>query len=80
MVLYTSDDQRARAEAFIKELDGSGSAGNPVVTQLVELEHFYEAEAEHKDFYLNNPSAMYCQIVISPKVKKVRADFAEDLR
>ena len=80
MVLYTSDDQRARAEAFIKELDGSGSAGNPVVTQLAELERFYEAEAEHKDFYLNNPSAMYCQIVISPKVKKVRADFAEHLR
>ena len=80
MVLYTSDDQRARVEAFIKELDGSGSAGSPVVTEIVELERFYEAEAEHKDFYLNNPSAMYCQIVISPKVKKVRADFAEQLR
>ena len=80
MVLYTSADQKDQAEAFIKKLDGSGSAGNPVVTQLAELERFYEAEAEHKDFYLNNPSAMYCQIVISPKVKKVRADFAEQLR
>ena len=80
MVLYTSADQKDQAEAFIKKLDGSSSAGNPVVTQLAELERFYEAEAEHKDFYLNNPSAMYCQIVISPKVKKVRADFAEQLR
>ena len=80
MILYTSADQKAQAKAFIKTLDGSGSARSPIVTELVELEHFYEAEAEHKDFYLNNPSSMYCQVVINPKVKKVRADFAEHLR
>ncbi len=80
MILYTSADQKDQAKAFIKTLDGSGSARSPIVTELVELEHFYEAEAEHKDFYLNNPEFMYCQIVISPKVKKVRADFAEHLR
>ena len=51
-----------------------------VVTEVVELAKFYEAEADHKQFYLNNPEMMYCQIVIRPKVEKVRGEFAENLR
>ncbi len=39
-----------------------------------------EAEEDHKQFYLNNPDMMYCQIVIRPKVAKVRGEFAELLR
>lgn len=80
VILYTSDAQKAQAEANIKELDASGSLGKPIVTEVAELDRFYEAEAEHKDFYLNNPGSMYCQIVISPKVKKVRQEFADNIR
>ena len=80
VILYTGADQKDQAEAFIRELEGSGSHSRPVVTELVELGQFYEAEAEHKQFYTNNPEAMYCQIVISPKVKKVREEFAEHIR
>ena len=80
MVLYTGDDQKERAEAFIKELDSSGTKGDPIVTEVVQLERFYEAEADHKQFYINNPEAMYCQIVIRPKVEKVRGAFAEHIR
>ena len=52
----------------------------PIVTEVVPLEAFYEAEEDHKQFYLNNPDMMYCQIVIRPKVAKVRGEFAELLR
>ena len=37
---------------------------------------FCEAEEEHKDYYKENPGAMYCQIVIKPKVDKVREEFS----
>ena len=80
IILYTSDDQKEQAEAFIKELDNSGSVGDPVVTEVVRLENFYPAEADHRQFYLNNPGSMYCQAVIRPKVEKVRQEFAEHLR
>ena len=80
IILYTNAGQKDQAEAFIRKLDGSDPKGSPVVTQVVELEQFYEAEAEHKLFYMNNPGSMYCQIVISPKVKKVREEFAEHIR
>ena len=50
------------------------------MTEIAELDNFYEAEEEHKQFYLNNSDSMYCQMVIKPKVEKVRGQFAEHLR
>ncbi len=80
IILYTGDDQKDQAEAFIRELDSSGSKGGPIVTEVVRLERFYEADADHIQFYMNNPAMMYCQIVIRPKVEKVRGQFAEHIR
>ena len=80
VVLYTSEEQRDQTAAFIKELDASGTQPGQVVTQIAEFERFYEAEEEHRQFYLNNPGSMYCQVVISPKVAKVRQKFAKSLR
>ena len=79
IILYTNENQRDQAEAFIKGLDGSGLLSGPVATELAQLENFYEAEAEHQRFYLENSGSMYCQIVINPKVRKVRDEFAEHL-
>ncbi len=79
IILYTNDAQKDQAKAFIRELDSRGSNGNPIVTEVAKLERFYEAEADHKQFYINNPAAMYCQVVISPKVEKVRAEFANQV-
>ena len=80
VVLYTSEEQRDQTSDFIKDLDASGTQTGPVVTQIAEFERFYEAEEEHRQFYLNNPGSMYCQVVISPKVAKVRQKFAKSLR
>ena len=80
VVLYTSEEQRDQTSGFIKDLDASGTQPGPVVTQIAQFERFYEAEEEHRQFYLNNPGSMYCQVVISPKVAKVRQKFAKSLR
>ena len=80
VVLYTSEEQRDQTSDFIKDLDASGTQPGPVVTQIAEFERFYEAEEEHRQFYLNNPGSMYCQVVISPKVAKVRQKFSKSLR
>ena len=80
VVLYTSEEQRDQTSDFIKDLDASGTQPGPVVTQIAQFERFYDAEEEHRQFYLNNPGSMYCQVVISPKVAKVRQKFAKSLR
>mgnify|MGYP001317979480 CR=1 FL=1 len=76
ILLYANESQRDQASEFIKELDASGHLPGPVVTELTQLETFYAAEESHKDFYMRNPDNMYCQIVISPKIRKVRDKFA----
>lgn len=80
VILYTSESQKEQALDFIKALDAAGIENGPVVTQLVPFEAFYPAEREHQLFYQNNPGLMYCQIVISPKVAKVRQKFRAMLR
>ena len=80
IILYADDEQREQAETFVQKLEESGSLGSPIVTEIVPLERFYEAEAEHKQFYKENPDSMYCQIVIRPKVAKVREKFTQQLR
>ena len=80
LILYNCETQREQAEEFIKELERSGYHRDPIVTQVEPLEAFFEAEEDHKQFYMNNQESMYCQIVIRPKVDKVRGEFAEDIR
>ena len=80
VILYTTEEQKEQAADYIKALDASGTENGPVVTQVVPFEAFYPAEREHQLFYRNNPGSMYCQLVISPKVAKVRQKFTSRLR
>ncbi len=44
----------------------------PIVTEVRRLEKFWTAEDYHHNYFLNNPSQAYCQIVINPKLAKLR--------
>ena len=74
IILHTTDVQKATAEAFIADLMKEGIA---VVTEVVPLEQFHDAEEYHKDCYAKNSSTPYCQIIIAPKVEKLQQKFAE---
>ena len=77
MILYTDESQKAQAEEFIKKLNESGPK---VVTELKSFESFYEAEEYHREYYRNNSSAPYCQIVINPKLEKLEERFSQLLK
>ncbi len=77
IILYTSEVQKQEAEAFIARLNESGSR---VVTEVKPLETFYEAEDYHHRYFEKNPSQPYCQLVISPKLEKLKAKFHEILK
>ena len=80
MVLYAGDAQKEQAEAYIKELDSSGSLRDPIVTEVVPFEAFYPAEDYHQGYYRANGGQPYCSVIISPKVAKLRAKFAHKLK
>lgn len=77
IILTTNGEQKEEAEAFIKELNDSSKEGEPIVTEVAPLTKFYPAEDYHRDYYANNPNQGYCQLVINPKLEKVKAKFAE---
>lgn len=79
-ILHTTPEQKEEAEAMIKEIDSSTTAGNPVVTTVEPLTAFYPAESYHQDYFARNPEQAYCNLVISPKVEKVQEKFAELLK
>lgn len=80
VILYTTDEQKQAAEAFVKKLSSSDPSGKPVVTEIKPLDKFYEAEDYHRNYFKNNSSQPYCQLIIEPKVLKLQKEFAELLK
>lgn len=79
-IYYTDDDQKRGAEDFIKQLTDEKVFASPIVTEVKPLVKFFEAEDYHKNYYKNNPGKAYCQIVIDPKVSKLRQKFSHLLK
>ena len=74
IILYANDAQKTAAEKA--KAAAQAKFADPIVTQIVPLEKFYEAEAEHQDYFKNNPYGGYCQMVVKPKVEKMKKALA----
>jgi peptide-methionine (S)-S-oxide reductase len=79
-IFYSSDEQRDAAEQLIRELDEAHTWKKPIVTQILPLDRFYPAENYHRDYFVRHPEQAYCQMVISPKVAKLRTKWAKRLK
>ena len=73
-IFYHSPDQREAAEQAIAALTASGVWKDPIVTEVVPLTQFYPAEEYHREYYRRNPNSGYCQVIIAPKVAKLRKE------
>ena len=72
-LFYTNEVQKQEFEAAIER--AAQHWDNPIVTEVTELEKFYEAEPEHQDYFSHNPETGYCSIVIAPKIIKARRSY-----
>jgi peptide-methionine (S)-S-oxide reductase len=77
-MFYASPEDTALFEAARDRADTMWGGG--VVTEIVPLGTYYDAEEYHQDFFAKNPTQGYCLAVAVPKVSKVRASFASYLR
>jgi len=80
VVLYRSPAQLATAQQVVGEVNAEQKWGHRVVTEVVPLTKFYPAEEYHHDYFRKNPDRGYCQMVISPKMKKFRKSYVERLK
>jgi peptide-methionine (S)-S-oxide reductase len=72
---YTNEAQK---EVFEKAKDRAAENwGGKLVTEIVPLASWYEAEDYHQDFFNKNPGQGYCLAVALPKVNKVRRSYAQ---
>lgn len=79
-IFYHDDVQKQAAERTIADLNAQDIWDNPIVTEVVPLTKFYPAEDYHREYYDRNPEQGYCQVVISPKVAKLRQKFSQKLK
>ena len=79
-IFYGNDGQRAVAEAYVTQLDAAKVFDRPIVTEVVPLDHFYEAETYHQNYAARNPGQPYIVFNAMPKVKKVRTHYADQLK
>lgn len=77
IILYDTQKQREESENIIEKLEKEKLYDNPIVTEIKLLEKFYPAEDYHQKYFEKNPEQAYCQIVISPKIAKLRQKFSK---
>lgn len=80
VIFYHSDEQKAIAEELIAELNRARLWEKPIVTQIAPLDKFHPAEEYHLQYFSRHPEQAYCQMVISPKVSKLRQQWAGQLK
>ncbi|RNC85013.1 MAG: peptide-methionine (S)-S-oxide reductase [Winogradskyella sp.] len=78
VIFYNDDTQKEIAEIVIKEL--APYYDNSIVTEITQLDTFFEAEQEHQNYYREHQSQGYCSFVITPKLNKLRQLHADKLK
>lgn len=80
VIFYTDEKQKALAENMIGQLNADQVYDRPIVTELRPAETFRIAEGYHQNYYNQHGNKPYCQIVINPKVAKLREKYADLLK
>jgi peptide-methionine (S)-S-oxide reductase len=76
-IFYTNDEQKKLATDYVDSLTKANTFPKPIVTQISQLDTFYEAEAYHQDYLKKNPDEPYIVVNDQPKVAALKKQFPE---
>ena len=79
-VFYHSQEQKDKVEKYIELLEKEKLYSNPIVTKVSSATIFYPAEDYHQNYYNQNSGQGYCQMVIAPKLEKLRKFYKSKLK
>ena len=79
-IFYSTPDQKATAEAYVRQLDEAKVFRQRIVTKVVPLEGFYPAEAYHQHFLDQHPDYPYIVYNDLPKLDHLKKEFPELLK
>lgn len=80
VIFYHDTIQRDIIEKVIAEINSTGIYDSPIVTQVSKLEQFWIAEWYHQNYFNQHENKPYCQLVINPKLAKLRKEWAHLLK
>lgn len=79
-IFYHSETQKTKAENYIQLLEKEKLYDKKIVTKVSSATVFYPAEDYHQNYYNQNSSQGYCQMVIAPKLEKLRKYYKSKLK
>ncbi|HZY62021.1 MAG TPA: peptide-methionine (S)-S-oxide reductase MsrA [Edaphobacter sp.] len=79
-IFYANDEQKKIATAYIAQMEAAHVFAKPIVTQVVPLKGFYDAESYHQDYADKNPDNPYIMVCDRPKIETLKRDFPELFR
>ena len=79
-IFYHSEAQKTKAENYIQLLEKEKLYDKKIVTKVSPASVFYNAEEYHQNYYNQNSSQGYCQMVIAPKLEKLRKYYKSKLK
>jgi len=79
IVFYSDEKQKEIIENHINKLNKQEIYPDQVVTQIVKFDVFYNAENYHENYYELNKNQPYCDLVITPKIRKFEKTFANKI-
>jgi len=77
VIFFHDTIQKQISEEIISELTFNNVWEKPIVTEVTPLTNFYFAEDYHIDYFNQNPSNLYCQAVVRPKIEKFNKVFGD---
>jgi peptide-methionine (S)-S-oxide reductase len=75
VIFYANDGQRKIAESYIAQISQAKVFPRPIVTQVVPLEAFYQAEGYHQNYAALHPDNPYIVYNDAPKVENLKKEF-----
>ena len=75
VIFYHDEGEQKEAEEYIKKCQGK-----KIVTAVDPLVKFYPAEDYHRDYFATHKNAPYCQLIIEPKLEKIKSAFADKIQ
>ena len=76
-IFVSTPDQKRIADAYISQLNQAKVFKRPIVTAVVSLGTFYEAEDYHQDYVANHPESLYVRTFDLPKLDNLRKQFPD---
>ena len=70
IILFSNNEEKAIIMKSIQEAQEKWP--KKIITEVKQLEEFYEAEEYHQKYYQKNPNQGYCRVMITPKLFKLK--------